>query len=161
MNKKALRRLDGLAVHVEEWGLLFEQSGLPRMAGRVLGWLLVCDPAEQTAAQILEALAASKGSISTITRLLERFGLVERVGLPGDRRTYFRIAPGAFTTMMEDKLKSVSTWKELAGRGIALLEKSGGRARARRLQAVHDFYAFLEREFPALIRQWRKEHETK
>ncbi|MGE5278188.1 MAG: hypothetical protein ACM3SU_14410 [Acidobacteriota bacterium] len=88
----------------------------------------------------------------------ERFGLLERVGLPGERRTRFRVAPGAFTTMMEDKLRSVSTWKDLAGRGIALLEKAG-RERARRLRAVRDFYAFLEREFPALILRWRKEHE--
>jgi MarR family len=149
-----------LSFYVEEWGLLFEQSGLARMAGRVLGWLLVSDPAEQTSAELARALSASKGSISTTTRLLERFGLLERVGLPGDRRTYFRVAPGAFTTMMEDKLRSVSTWKELAGRGVALLEK-GGRQRTRRLQAVHDFYAFFEREFPALIRRWKKEHEKR
>jgi hypothetical protein len=146
-----------LAFYVEEWGLLFEQSGLPRMAGRVLGWLLVSDPTDQTAAELAQALSASKGSISTTTRLLERFGLLERVSFPADRRTRFRVAPGAFTTMMEDKLRSVTTWRELAGRGIALLKKAGPQ-RARRLQAVHDFYAFLEREFPALIRQWRKEH---
>ncbi len=156
MNRSARPPAD-LAFHVEEWGLLFEQSGLPRMAGRVLGWLLVCDPPEQTAAQVVEALSASKGSISTTLRLLERFGLVEPVGRPGERRTYFRIAPGAFTTMMEDKLKSVATWRELADRGIAILQKSGPE-RLRRLQAVHDFYAFLEREFPALILRWRKEH---
>ena len=147
-----------LSFYVEQWGLLFEQSGLPRMAGRVLGWLLVCEPPEQTAAELAEALSASKGSISTTTRLLERFGLLERVGLPGERRTRFRVAPGAFTTMMEDKLRSVSTWKDLADRGVALLEKAG-RERTRRLRAVRDFYAFLEREFPALIRRWRKEHE--
>jgi DNA-binding MarR family transcriptional regulator len=146
-----------LAFYVEEWGLLFEQSGLPRMAGRVLGWLLVCDPAEQTAAQIREALAASKGSISTMLNLLERFGLCERVSRPGERTTYVRIAPEAFTTMMEDKLKSVSTWRELADRGIALLAKSGAE-RTRRLKRVREFYEFLEREFPALIRRWRKEH---
>ena len=159
MNTATPRARD-LLFHVEEWGLLFEQSGLPRMAGRVLGWLLVCDPAEQTAARIGDALSASKGSISTMTRLLERFGVVERVGLPGDRLTYFRVAPGALTTMMEDKLRFVAAWKELAGRGLALLEKSP-RERSRRLRAVHDFYAFLEREFPALIRRWRKEHEKR
>lgn len=158
MNNTPSSSFRDLSFYVEEWGLLFEQSGLPRMAGRVLGWLLVSDPAEQTAAELCGALSASKGSISTTTRLLERFGLLERVSLPGDRSTRFRVAPGAFTTMMEDKLRSVSTWKDLAARGIGLLKKSG-RERVRRLQAVHGFYAFLEREFPALIRQWRKEHE--
>ena len=158
MNKAVSPSRRDLLFHVEEWGLLFEQSGLPRMAGRVLGWLLVCDPPEQTAAQLLDALSASKGSISTMTRLLERFGVIERVGLPGDRRTYFRVAPGAFTTMMEDKLRYVAAWRQLADRGLALLAKSPP-TRARRLHGVHDFYAFLEREFPALIRRWRREHD--
>ncbi|HEY7112510.1 MAG TPA: MarR family transcriptional regulator [Thermoanaerobaculia bacterium] len=157
MNKAGRPPAD-LAFYVEEWGLLFEQSGLPRMAGRVLGWLLVCDPVEQNTAGILEALSASKGSISTTLGLLERFRLIERVGRPGDRRTYFRIAPGAFARMMEDKLRSVTTWKDLAERGIELLRRSG-RERTLRLQGVRDFYAFFEREFPALIRQWRRENE--
>jgi DNA-binding transcriptional regulator GbsR (MarR family) len=160
MNASPGARSRDLLFHAEEWGLLFEQSGLPRMAGRVLGWLLVCDPPEQTAAQLLSALSASKGSISTMTRLLERFGVVERVARPGDRLTYFRVAPGAFTTMMEDKLRYVAAWKGLADRGLALLKKAP-RERGRRLQAVHDFYAFLEREFPALIRRWRREHEKR
>ena len=35
--------------------------GMTRMTGRVLGWLLVCDPVEQTAAQLSAALDASAG----------------------------------------------------------------------------------------------------
>ncbi|MFC1931980.1 GbsR/MarR family transcriptional regulator, partial [Chloroflexota bacterium] len=57
---------------VEEVGILFEQTGMPRMAGRILGWLSVSDSPHQTTDQLTKALMASKGSISTMTRFLIR-----------------------------------------------------------------------------------------
>ena len=49
----------------EEVGIVFEQTGLPRMAGRILGWLLIAEPPHQSTEQLINALMASKGSIST------------------------------------------------------------------------------------------------
>ena len=51
-------------------GRYLGQYGLPPMAGRMWGWLLVCDPVEQTAGQLAEALHASRGSISGTGRML-------------------------------------------------------------------------------------------
>ncbi|MFC1903065.1 GbsR/MarR family transcriptional regulator [Chloroflexota bacterium] len=76
---------------VEEVGLVFEQTGLPRMAGRVLGRLLISDPPCQSADELTEALIVSKGAIRTATQHLIQCGLVERIGLPGVRHYYFRI----------------------------------------------------------------------
>lgn len=33
---------------IEDVGLLLEESGLPRMAGRILGLLLICNPPHQS-----------------------------------------------------------------------------------------------------------------
>lgn len=57
----------------------------------MLGWLLVCDPPEQSAAELGESLQASKGSISTATRVLLRLGLLERVRVRGERFDRFRV----------------------------------------------------------------------
>ena len=76
---------------VEEVGLFFEQTGMPRMAGRILGWLLISDPPHQSTDELAGGLIASKGSISTNTRLLIQIGLIERLSLPGVRHDYFRI----------------------------------------------------------------------
>ena len=47
MNQAAVERF------VEELGVLLEmQVAAPRMVGRALGWLLVCDPPEQSAAEL-------------------------------------------------------------------------------------------------------------
>ena len=65
---------------VEEFGLLYEQMGGTRMAGRVSGYLLMCDPPVQSLTQIAEALGVSKAAVSGAARVLLQFGVVELVG---------------------------------------------------------------------------------
>lgn len=76
---------------IERMALLFERDGLPRIAGRVLGYLLL-SPEPCSLDELAEALQVSKSSVSTDARLLGRMGAVERVTIPGDRRDYYRVA---------------------------------------------------------------------
>lgn len=46
---------------VEQMGGYFESRSLTRLAGRLLGWLLVCDPERQSSEELATALAASSG----------------------------------------------------------------------------------------------------
>ena len=64
---------------IEDISLYFEQMGLPRMAGRVLGVLLIAEPPQQSLNDLCEMLQASKSSVSTTTRLLIEMGLIDRV----------------------------------------------------------------------------------
>ena len=142
--------------YVEEIALSFERQGLFRMAGRVIGWLLICDPPEQTFNQLAEGLQASKGSISTVMKLLVPSRIVERVSRPGERRDYYRCLPGAWYDLAREQSTHYGEVKKLAGRGLELLADAPA-ARRERLQAMHDFYAWLEREMPALWERWRRE----
>src|SRR5205807_610261 len=86
---------------VEEVGMMLElEAGAPRMVGRVLGWLLVCDPPEQSAADLADHLQASRGSISTATRVLLRMGLLERTRVRGERFDRFQARPGAWDEVL-------------------------------------------------------------
>ena len=49
---------------VEDVAVFLESFGLLRMAGRILAWLLICEPPEQSAADLARVLQASKGAIS-------------------------------------------------------------------------------------------------
>jgi len=146
---------------VEEVGMVFEQTGLPRMAGRILGWLIISDPPHQSTDQLTQALMASRGSISTITRLLIQIGLIERLSLPGVRHDYFRLRSDAPQRMirrgLEDEIKMV---RQFAERGLELLADKTHVTR-KWLEEMHDVYAFLEREFPALLERWEEEHKKK
>ena len=80
---------------IEDIGLFFEQMGLPRMAGRMLGYLLIAEPEAQSVTDITAALKASKSSVSVMARLLVDNGLIERVASPVPRRDYYRFTPAA------------------------------------------------------------------
>lgn len=141
--------------YVESFGLFWEEAGLPRMAGRILSWLLVCDPPHQTMHELTDALQASKSSISTGTRMLIQMGIIERLSLPGQRRDHYRVVHDSWSRVLEEKAQQQFTeFRRLAERGLALLDGASP-ARRQRLEEMRDFYVFMEREFPLILDHWR------
>ncbi|NIR46383.1 MAG: MarR family transcriptional regulator [Gemmatimonadetes bacterium] len=145
-----------LSHYVEQCGLLFDRWGFPRTAGRIWAWLHVCDPPEQTAGQLVDALHVSKGSVSTNTRLLEGMGLVERVGIPDSRQSHYRIRPGGLESMMRQRIVGTAEIRQLAEGALAALEAAEPE-RGQRLRAKRDFYAFWERELGKVLVRWQEE----
>lgn len=140
---------------IEEIGLIFELDGLPRMAGRIFGCLLLADPPYQSGVDLADGLQASKGSISTMTRLLIKISLIERVSIPGDRRDYYQIKPNAWSHLNQQLIAKVSAVRQLAERGLRLLEGSSP-GRKQRLQEMYDIHAFWEEELPRLNQRWEE-----
>jgi DNA-binding transcriptional regulator GbsR (MarR family) len=139
--------------YADEVGLFFEDQGLPRMPGRILGWLMVCDPPHQSALELAEAVQASRGAISMAVRMLQGAGAVERHTVAGTRRVYYRMRPGFWLREAEEKAKLAGEWRKLTGRGLELM--SGHSAESRhRVQEAHDMYAFLEEEYGRIKDRW-------
>jgi len=69
---------------IEQMGLIFRDDGGPRIAGQILGYLLV-EGAPRTLGQMAKALKISKASASTNARLLELKGMVLRTSPVGQR----------------------------------------------------------------------------
>lgn len=145
---------------VEEVGLLFETTGLPRMAGRVFGWLLISNPPHQSPGELAAVLQASKGSISTMTRLLEQIGIIERVSLPGQRRDYFRIKLNAWSELSKRRMEQVVAFRKVAERGLLLLQDEPSE-RLQRLQEMRDVHAFFESELPLMLDRWEQFRATR
>src|ERR1700684_887080 len=57
----------------------------PPMVGRLLGYLAVCDPREQSIAELAEALLASRSAITGAVKALETIGVVRRSRAAGER----------------------------------------------------------------------------
>jgi DNA-binding transcriptional regulator GbsR (MarR family) len=130
---------------------------MPRGAGRILGWLLVCDPPLQSSDDLAAALQASAGAVSTNTRMLVTAGLVERTGVPGDRRAWFRIRPDAWSGLVEAQQQQVATLTRIARRGVALLGDEP-EERGDRVAALADLAEFWQEQYPALLEAWRARH---
>ncbi|HTA14949.1 MAG TPA: transcriptional regulator [Solirubrobacteraceae bacterium] len=141
---------------VEELGILLElEAGTPRMVGRSLGWLLVCDPPEQSAAELAEMLQASKGSISTATRVLVRMGLIERIRFRGERFDRFRVQPEAWDEFFwrDEQFKTPRRVLQL---GLDALADEPASRRSR-LQELDSMYAWWEKRMPKLREEYLAE----
>jgi DNA-binding transcriptional regulator GbsR (MarR family) len=143
----------GESQFVEEMGQFLGSLGMTPMAGRMWGFLLICNPEEQTAADIAAALQASRGAISGTARLLATAGLIRRTTRAGDRREYFSAPPEALDSMLASAAAIYRQMREIATRGLAATSDQAVSVRAR-LQEFHDVMAFVEQEVPRLIGQF-------
>lgn len=85
---------------VEALGLILQNDGLPRIAGRLLG-VFVLHGGPFSFAELSEKLQISRGSVSTNTRLLETLGAIERVSKPGERQDFFHLAADPYVQLIE------------------------------------------------------------
>lgn len=145
---------------IEDIGLFFEQMGLPRMAGKILGVLLISDPPAQSITDISMSLSASKSSISIMARLLVERGLIERVASPIPRRDYYRFKPGGWILYLRSWLELMSALHQITERGIELVRQKKGTADERLMEA-HDLFSLLEDRFPALLSTLEKERRER
>lgn len=136
---------------IEDIGLFFEQIGMPRMAGRILGVLLISDPPAQSITQIGLTLQASKSSISIMARFLVEVGLIERVASPIPRRDYFRFKPGGWIIYMRQWLELMSGLHQITERGMGLMEDRPDELKERLVEA-HDLFSLLEERVPEILR---------
>lgn len=141
---------------VEDIGLFFERLGMPRMAGRILGVLLIADPPAQSITDIGEKLGASKSSISIMARFLMEVGLIERVASPVPRRDYYRFKSGGWILYMEQWLSLMSGLHRITERGLALMDGKSNESKERLLEA-HDLFSYLEEHFPGLLERLQEE----
>ena len=144
------------ANYAEDFGLMFEGFGLPRMVGRVLGVLLISDPPELSAEELAEALQASRGSISSATRTLVTMGLVQRRTKRGERRDYFQMKRGAWDELMRQELETLTRFRRMAERGLDIANSDGAAAR-HNLEEMREFYSYWERELPAVLERWEQD----
>lgn len=140
---------------IEDVAILLEDFRLPRMAGRIVGRLLVSLPAEQASDELAASLEASKGSISTMTRQLIDLGLVERVGMPGERRDYFRIRRGSWEKLIVARLRGYEEMHLLAERGLRMPVAKDPDVEER-LQGMHLVYEVLAEHVPEMLEELQR-----
>ncbi len=120
--------------------LLADTVGLPPSHIRVLAWLIVCEPPQQSVEEIRAALGLSRGAISMATSTLARMGAIERVALPRTRRLAYRIGPGIWERLMRLRLEAMSRMRSVTEE--ALLHAP---PREPRLEEMRDIYAWFEK----------------
>jgi DNA-binding MarR family transcriptional regulator len=128
------------------------QYGFPPMAGRLLGYLFVCDPPKQTIDELAEALLASRSAITGAVKLLEGYQMVRRTRTAGERMDRVSLDPASRQPQNFDS----TLHKEHAAlfrEGLALLADAPPERRAP-LEEMVALADFLSERLPALLDEW-------
>ena len=144
---------------IERSAELMEEHGFPRMAGRVIGALLICDPPHLSHEDLAEQLQASKGSISMSTQLLMRLNVVEKISLPGQRRHYYRLHKNLLSDFLVKIANHIDKERSVVLAGLDVLADAPIDVKRRLIEmlVVSDFV--LE-EWPGLMSRWDERKEA-
>ncbi len=123
------------------------------MVGRLLGYLAICDPREQSIGELADALLASRSAIAGAVKALEVMHLVQRSRAAGERMDRVGIdlmSPQAFGFDITEYVEQ----GDLAREGLEVLK---GVSIERRAVLLHwaAFADFLADRLPALEKQWK------
>ena len=138
---------------IEKFGLAFEAEGMPRIAGRIVGFMMLQDGA-CSLDDLAERLMISKTSASTNTRLLEQHGFLDRVAKPGDRRDYYQMATDPGERLVSSAKRRMENFRKLVTEAADAVPPSRKETQGR-LRSLCRFYEFLLDDFEDRMRRWR------
>lgn len=137
--------------------LYARRYGMAPMVGRLLGYLMICDPREQSISELAEALLASRSAIAGAVNTLEQLGLIRRSRAAGERMDRVAIDPtsrrafGFDTTEYQEQA-------DLAREGLAVLADASPQRRAVLLE-VAAFADWLISRLPEWEKDWNAHRE--
>ncbi len=131
----------------------------PPMAGRLLGYLAVCDPPDPTIGELAEALLASRSAIAGAVKFLEETThAVHRSRIAGERMDRVRIDLSSPQSLGMD----VSEYQELlemAREGLDVLRDASPERRAALLE-MSAFAEFLLEQLPRFQQEWEARRQV-
>lgn len=146
-----------LSQFIENMGLHYEDYGVPRIGGKILGLLMVSQR-PVSSEEMSEVLQVSRSSISTNLRTLLMTGLADRVPLQGERSDYYVFSDEAWETALEMRLEGIQSLREMAEDGLqGMAENHPAR---RRLEEVLDWTELVEDAYEKLIKKWQSRKEV-
>jgi DNA-binding MarR family transcriptional regulator len=125
----------------------------PPMVGRLLGYLAVCDPPEQSIGELAEALLASRSAIANAVKALETSHAVRRSRVAGERMDRVRINVTSPEALGID-ISEYEELGELVREGLEVLADAPPERRAVLLE-VSAFAEFLNEQVPRLQKEWQ------
>lgn len=144
-----------LSRFVENMGMYFENQGIPRIGGRMLGLLMIAHR-PLSAGDLAHILKVSRGSLSTNFRALLASGMVEKVTLYGDRTTYFVFSDAAMEHRTATGTQAAVAFKKLVQQGLAALPpKDPAR---HHLDTSVEWSDVVIEAFEHVLTDWRRRH---
>ena len=134
-----------------------ERYGFPPVAGRLIGYLYVCEPAQQSINDIADALLTSRSAINNGVKMLEAQKLIQRSRPAGTRSDLISLNPLGRENMGFDPTEYLQM-ASLAREGLELLGNASPERR-QALEVVLSLNEFMAERLPQLYEEWNAFHQ--
>ena len=135
----------------EDIGRFYEESGVPRIGGRIVA-LLITSEKPLSAEEIATRLSVSRSSISSNIKLLINRGSVELTSFPGDRLTYYTFSWTSWEQRILQMLAAFSRMQDIVHR---VIEDLGEEDPAYpRLVEYHRWVEFFISQYEEMRKRW-------
>jgi DNA-binding transcriptional regulator GbsR (MarR family) len=122
------------------------------IAGRVVGYLLVCDPAWQSIDELAAALRASRSAVAGAVKDLESLGALQRGRAAGDRMDRVRVIIDQARGFDPAPYREAAAF---AREGLTLLIDQSAERR-KPLEEMASMGDFLAERLPQLLAEWQE-----
>ncbi|MBD3844963.1 hypothetical protein IED13_04585 [Bosea sp. SSUT16] len=136
---------------VEDVARLLTPWGVPPVAARLYGYLLLC-PGPASLDQITEGLEISKSSASVAARLLESYTLARRHSQPGTKRALYAVADD-YEVMIRQQNRLLDALAEQLNAGA---EIAASKTASARLDEMADFYRVMRGAMEDAMSRWKR-----
>ncbi|MBD3631288.1 hypothetical protein [Cyclobacterium sp.] len=138
---------------IEKIGVFHEMKGFQPVVGRIMGLLMVAEPAEATFEEIQEELQVSKGAVSTALTVLQAKERVEYRTKPGERKRYFKLRIRDWKNDLKKEFDEVLNMESLINEIIELKENKESDFCCSLLE-MKEFFMFMKNELPLLLKRF-------
>ena len=149
---------DKVLIYADHMGRFYAQRfGFPPVTGRVIGYLSVCQPMQQSINDIAETLLTSRSAVNNALKGLEAQKLVSRTRPAGSRSDLVSLNPLGKDNAGFDP-SEYQEMAALAREGLELL-KGASAERRQPLEAAASLGDFLTERLPQLYEEWNAYYE--
>ncbi|MFW6724741.1 hypothetical protein ACHZ98_32280 [Streptomyces sp. MAR4 CNY-716] len=132
----------------------FKNDGMSHDRGRVIGWLMICEPPQQRASELVETLQTPRETVDRIveqlTPLLNEEGVFGREGALTDEDYTVWLRENRWAQTVEGIFASMPALHAILQQGVAALE-GASEERRRRVENMERFVGYLSDEVPKMM----------
>lgn len=138
--------VDGVARHYHE------AHGVTWEKGRVMAWMIISDPIEQTLPQISAAVDATVDQIEQLIEQLVLAGLYQRIETPG-METRYRLVDDGYPKAVSDTFASWPEYRRIFQYGLEVLADASDERR-RRIAEIEELFGYIVGDLADMSKRW-------
>ena len=123
--------------------------------GYTMGWLVISEPVEQRASELVDTLGVTRDDVDHVSRILATPGVLERRELPDEDDYVLLLPEGNWPKAVRYSLNKMPHFHAILQRGLELLDGETDERR-QRIVELERVYRHLAKEIPQVFDRYEQ-----